>query len=155
MAERSEMSPVMHSSRPGVGTRSKPRTAWPRRMSSATTAWPIRPEDPVTRTVLDMRILCMTQSRVRFKSSHFRCEPVFQYSLNASTIRGTPLLQQIEVAAKAGYRGIELWFADLDAHLASGGTIADARAALDDGALSVPTCIYLGSWFDAAEEEWP
>jgi 2-keto-myo-inositol isomerase len=81
--------------------------------------------------------------------------PAFQFSLNASTIRGTPLLRQIEVAAKAGYGGIELWFADLDAHLASGGTIADARRALDDAGLAVPTCIYLGGWFDAPKAEWP
>jgi 2-keto-myo-inositol isomerase len=79
----------------------------------------------------------------------------FQFSLNASTIRGTPILRQIEVAAKAGYGGIELWFADLDAHLASGGTIADARHALNAGGLSVPTCIYLGDWFDASEADWP
>jgi 2-keto-myo-inositol isomerase len=79
----------------------------------------------------------------------------FQFSLNASTIRGTPILRQIEVAAKAGYRGIELWFADLDARLASGGTTGELRQALDDRGLSVPTCIYLGDWFDASEADWP
>jgi len=79
----------------------------------------------------------------------------FQFSLNASSIRGTPILRQIEVAAKAGYGGIELWFADLDAYLASGGTIAEVKNALDAGALSVPTCIYLGDWFEANEADWP
>jgi sugar phosphate isomerase/epimerase len=77
-----------------------------------------------------------------------------KYSLNGSTIRGTRVLRQIEVAARAGYGGIELWFEDIDAHLASGGTLADLRRALDAGGLTVPTCIYLGGWFDAPDANW-
>src|SRR4030095_15530128 len=34
-------------------------------------------------------------------------------------------------------------------------TIAELRHALDAGGLSVPTCIYLGDWFDASEADWP
>jgi 2-keto-myo-inositol isomerase len=79
----------------------------------------------------------------------------FKYALNASTIRGTPILRQIDAAAKAGYGGIELWFDDIDAHLASGGTTAALRLALDAARLKVPTCIYLGAWFDASEADWP
>lgn len=78
----------------------------------------------------------------------------FGYCLNASTIRGTPITRQIEVAALAGYGAIELWFADVDAHLAAGGTLAELRRALDDRGLAVPTMIYLGGWFDAADGEW-
>jgi 2-keto-myo-inositol isomerase len=78
----------------------------------------------------------------------------FKYSLNASTIRGTPILRQIEVAAKAGYAGLELWFADIDVHLASGGTMSDLRSALDASGLEVPTVIYLGDWFDAWGDDW-
>jgi 2-keto-myo-inositol isomerase len=77
-----------------------------------------------------------------------------KYSLNGSTIRGTPVLRQIEVAGVAGYGGIELWFDDIDVHLASGGTMSDLRWALDAGGLTVPTCIYLGGWFDASEGNW-
>jgi sugar phosphate isomerase/epimerase len=79
----------------------------------------------------------------------------FRYCLNASTIRGTPIMRQIEVAARAGFGAIELWFSDLDAHLATGGTIADLRHALRDSGLAVPTAIYLGGWFDAADAGWP
>lgn len=78
----------------------------------------------------------------------------FRLSLNASTIRGTELLRQIEVAAEAGFEGIELWFADLDRYLATGGSVKDVRRALDTYGLGVPTVIYLGGWFDATEEEW-
>jgi sugar phosphate isomerase/epimerase len=76
-------------------------------------------------------------------------------SLNASTIRGTPILRQIEVAGVAGYSAIELWFADVDAHLANGGTISELRRALDDRGLAVPTLIYFGGWLEATEAEWP
>ena len=81
--------------------------------------------------------------------------PSFGYCLNASTIRGTPVARQIEVAALAGYGAIELWFADVDAHVAAGGSIADLRRALDDRGLAVPTMIYLGGWLDAPDADWP
>jgi sugar phosphate isomerase/epimerase len=76
-------------------------------------------------------------------------------SLNASTIRGTPIRRQIEVAALAGYGALELWFADVDEHLAKGGTVAELRRALDDRGLAVPTLIYFGGWLEAPEAEWP
>lgn len=79
----------------------------------------------------------------------------FRYCLNASTIRGTPLLQQLEVAADAGYGAIELWFADVDAHVAAGGSVEEVGRAVRDSGLVVPTMIYLGGWFDCAEAEWP
>lgn len=76
----------------------------------------------------------------------------FLYSLNASTIRTTPVLGQIRAAEEAGYSGIELWFDAIDAHVARGGTIADIRMALSDHGLAVPTMIYLGNWFDTVGE---
>jgi 2-keto-myo-inositol isomerase len=72
----------------------------------------------------------------------------FIYCLNSSTIRPTPILKKIEIAAAAGYRAIELWHDDIDAHLARGGTLAELRRALDDRGLAVPTTIYLKGWFE-------
>jgi 2-keto-myo-inositol isomerase len=72
--------------------------------------------------------------------------PPFRYSLNSSTIRPTPILDKIRVAAAAGYEGIELWHDDIDKHLQSGGTLADIRHALDDHGLAVPTTIMLKGW---------
>lgn len=79
----------------------------------------------------------------------------FGYSLNSSTLRGTPVARQIEVAAKAGYGAIELWFDDVDRHIATGATLDDLRHALDHHGLAVPTMIYLGGWFDADDSAWP
>ncbi|MCA9062249.1 MAG: sugar phosphate isomerase/epimerase [Planctomycetaceae bacterium] len=73
-----------------------------------------------------------------------------RYSLNSSTIKTTPLMRKIEVAAEAGYEGIELWHDDIDAALSSGISLADIRKALDDRGLAVPTTIHLKDWFQPA-----
>lgn len=79
--------------------------------------------------------------------------PRFRYCLNASTIRTTPVLDQIRTAAAAGYEAIELWHDHLDEHLRAGGTLSDVRRALDDHGLAVPTTIYLAGWFQPAGPE--
>ncbi len=77
----------------------------------------------------------------------------FQYCLNSSTIKPTPILEKIRVAAKAGYAGIELWHDDIDDYLASGGQLADIRKAVEDHGLKVPTTIYLKDWFHTTGTE--
>lgn len=77
----------------------------------------------------------------------------FLYSLNASTIRPTPILEKIRVAGRAGYAAIELWHDDVDAYVTSGGTLGDLRKALDDHGLAVPTTIYLKGWFETTGPE--
>ena len=77
----------------------------------------------------------------------------FRYCLNASTIRTTPVLRQIEVTRQAGYEAIELWHDHLDEHLRAGGTLAEVRKALDDNGVVAPTTIYLAGWFQPAGEE--
>ncbi len=72
----------------------------------------------------------------------------FQYCLNSSTIRPTPILRKIAIARKAGYSAIELWHDDIDAHIAQGGRLADVRHAVEDQGLTVPTTIYLKGWFE-------
>ena len=77
----------------------------------------------------------------------------FLYCLNSSTIKPTPILDKIAVAAEAGYAAIELWHDDIDAHLARGGRLTDIRKAVDDHGLRVPTTIMLKGWFDTTGEE--
>lgn len=79
--------------------------------------------------------------------------PHFQYCLNASTIRTTPVLEQIRTASNAGYGAIELWHDHLDEHLRAGGNLCDVRKALTDFGLAVPTTIYLAGWFQPAGAE--
>ena len=76
-----------------------------------------------------------------------------QYCLNASTIRTTPVLKQIEVAAQAGFGAIELWHEHIDQYLAGGGSLAEIRRALDNQGLVVPTTIYLKGWFETPADQ--
>lgn len=77
----------------------------------------------------------------------------FSYSLNSSTIKTTPILDKIAIAAKAGYAGIELWHDDMDAYVADGGKIDDIRKCVDDHGLQVPTTIHIHNWFQPDGEE--
>lgn len=96
------------------------------------------------------------QALLRWNSSE-KTASMFPFAacLNASTLRGTPVLRQIAAAADAGFGAIELWFADTDVHVQSGGSLTEIRRALEDAGLAVPTLIYLGGWFEAPDTEWP
>ena len=79
--------------------------------------------------------------------------PAFQYCLNTSTIRPTPLMDKIRFAGETGYSAIELWHDDIEAYLISGGKLSDIRKALDDHRLQLPTTIYLRGWCDTTGQE--
>lgn len=78
----------------------------------------------------------------------------FQFGLNTSTIRTTPLLKQIRVAAAAGYEAIELWAADVEGNIAAGGSLAEVAHALDDAGLLRPSMISLRDWWLPDETAW-
>lgn len=61
--------------------------------------------------------------------------------LNTSTIRPASLVTKIEAAAAAGFRAIEPWNDDVDAHLAAGGTFEEIVALLAQHQLAVPSMI--------------
>ena len=91
-------------------------------------------------------MLTQTSSLVAAEGSSTR-EP-FGYCLNTSTIRGQklPLAKEIEIAARAGYKGIEPWVAEIDQHVKSGGTLADLRKQIADLGLSVESVIGFAEW---------
>jgi 2-keto-myo-inositol isomerase len=72
----------------------------------------------------------------------------FGYCLNTATIMGQklPLVQQVEVASRAGYRGIEPWVRDLDAHVKGGGDLKDVAKRIRDRGLSVESAIGFAEW---------
>ena len=70
----------------------------------------------------------------------------FRFGLNTSTIQPTGLMEKIRIAAAAGYEAIELWAADVEAHVERGGTLADVASALDDAGLARPSMISLKDW---------
>jgi sugar phosphate isomerase/epimerase len=70
----------------------------------------------------------------------------FIYCLNTSTIRPTPLLDKIRIAAQAGYTAIEPWNDEVDQYLAGGGSMKELKSALADANLKVVSMIALGDW---------
>lgn len=70
------------------------------------------------------------------------------YCLNTSTIRncGLSIQGEIELAAQAGYDGIELWVTEIETYLKDGGTLSRLRAILDQNAIKVPNLIAFFQW---------
>jgi 2-keto-myo-inositol isomerase len=73
---------------------------------------------------------------------------LFGYCLNMSTIRGQNLTatQQVEIAAKSGYNGIEPWVGDLRKYVEQGGSAADLRKQIEDSGLKVASVIGFAEW---------
>ncbi|WP_073094654.1 sugar phosphate isomerase/epimerase family protein [Cyclobacterium lianum] len=79
----------------------------------------------------------------------------FSYCLNTSTIRGQRpgLKKYIEIAAKAGYDGIEVWIEDVKKYLAEGNEAADLKTMVADHGLRVENAIGFAPWMVADEQE--
>ena len=71
-------------------------------------------------------------------------------SLNASTIKPTPLLEKIRVAGEAGYSGIELWAVEIYEYIGRGGEVRDVEKALADHGLDIPAFIAVRGWGDVS-----
>ncbi len=72
----------------------------------------------------------------------------FGYCLNTSTISGQKLgvVDEIEIAAKAGYDGFEPWIRELDQYVKDGGNLKDLGKRLRDHSLKVESAIGFSEW---------
>lgn len=72
----------------------------------------------------------------------------FGNCLNTSTLRGQglSLLELVDVAAAAGYEGIEPWVREIDAYVDGGGTLADLARYVADKGLAIPNLIGFFEW---------
>jgi sugar phosphate isomerase/epimerase len=77
-----------------------------------------------------------------------RANEPFGYCLNTSTIRGQNLgiVEVIEIAAKAGYTGIEPWIREFDEYTKQGGSLKDLAKRIRDLGLSVESAIGFPEW---------
>lgn len=77
----------------------------------------------------------------------------FILALNTGSIMGykLDLFAQVELAAKAGYSGIEFWLRDIERFVQSGGRLEDVRKRLEDANLVVVGGINFNAW--AAEDD--
>ena len=71
-----------------------------------------------------------------------------RYCFNTSTVRGQELTieQQIDLAAKAGYSGIEPWVRDVVEYRDAGGSVSDLKKRIDDHGLVVESGIGFANW---------
>lgn len=68
-----------------------------------------------------------------------KSEPsVFRYCLNTATIdcQGLKIKEKIDIAARAGYEGVELWTRDIREYLSSGGSPGELSQILNDQGLT-------------------
>ena len=81
-------------------------------------------------------------------ASELPTEPVFRYCLNTSTLRGQklPLVEEVRIAAEAGYTGIEPWIREIKAHQENGGSLGDLKKQIADSGLVVESAIGFSNW---------
>ncbi len=72
----------------------------------------------------------------------------FRFCLNTGTVRGQKLglAGEIEVAAKAGYQGIEPWIGSIDDYAKGGGSLKDLKKRISDLGLTVESAIGFAEW---------
>lgn len=72
----------------------------------------------------------------------------FRYCLNTSTIRGQDvgIVEEIRIAAEAGYNGIEPWMGTINKFVEGGGKLSDLRKQIEDAGLTVDSAIGFAQW---------
>ncbi len=82
-------------------------------------------------------------------------ESKFLFSLNTSTIRGQklPLPEMIEIAARAGYDGIEPWMMEIETYLKEGKTVASLKKLASDAGIEFFDCIGFPTWMAQDDEK--
>jgi len=73
-------------------------------------------------------------------------------ALNASTIRPTPPLEKIRIAAETGWDALELWINDLEQIESEGGNLKEVAKQIEDLGLFVPNIIGLWECMPPTEE---
>ena len=77
----------------------------------------------------------------------------FKFGLNMSTIRGPrnakkqlTIVEEVEVAAKAGYQSIEPWIRKIQPYVESGGSLKDLGKRIKDHGMTVDSAIGFANW---------
>ena len=82
------------------------------------------------------------------KTGRSTADKAFSYCLNTSTIMGQQLglVRELEVAAEAGYDGIEIWINSLNRYVEEGGTLRDLKRRIADLGIRVENAIGFAQW---------
>ncbi len=92
--------------------------------------------------------LAMASTRSRAKQP---AAAPFRFCLNTSTVRDAagksrPILELIDIAAKAGYDAIEPWISEINDYASAGGSLKDLKKRIADAGLVVPDAIGFAEW---------
>src|ERR1700743_1769603 len=70
------------------------------------------------------------------------------FCLNMSPFHGHNLgfMKELDLAAAAGFRSVEIWMDSLMDYLGKGGALRDVKRKLDDLGLKVEDCIAFNKW---------
>jgi 2-keto-myo-inositol isomerase len=95
-----------------------------------------------------MALTCPGIQAAQSAASNPKPNRPFRFCLNMATIRGQKLglIKEAEVAARAGYDGIEPWVSAIEEYAKSGGSLKEARQRLDDLGLVVECAIGFPEW---------
>lgn len=88
-------------------------------------------------------------------SQEKRSESIFRFCLNTSTISGQKegLQKYMEIAAEAGYDGVEVWVQDVIAYKEQGHSIKTLKKFLDNSHLTVYDAIGFAPWMVDDEQQ--
>lgn len=91
---------------------------------------------------------CATGASTSAESRRDPEKKSFDIGLNTSTLRGhkLPITKTIEIAAKAGYTGIEPWPNEINDYVDGGGSLKDLDKMLKDKGLKVTGAIAFFPW---------
>ncbi|WP_194776979.1 sugar phosphate isomerase/epimerase family protein [Pararhodonellum marinum] len=91
----------------------------------------------------------------QLKAETPKAADTFRFCLNTSTISGQNLGMEknIEVAARAGYEGIELWIRDILAYLENGKSTNQLKKHLSDAGLTFENAIGFAPWMVDEDEK--
>src|SRR5436190_12476145 len=72
----------------------------------------------------------------------------FHYCFNTSTIRGQKLslVEEVDIAAEAGYKAIEPWISEIETYAQQGGSLPDLKKRIADCGLTVESAIGFAEW---------
>jgi 2-keto-myo-inositol isomerase len=88
-------------------------------------------------------------------SSKRKKESQFSFCLNTSTIMGQKpgLKGYVDIAAKAGYDGVELWIRDIQEYIAAGNSTTELKKYIADSGLKFENAIGFAPWMVDDEEK--
>lgn len=82
-------------------------------------------------------------------------ETQFSFCLNTSTISGQKpgLKGYLDIAAKAGYDGVELWIRDIQEYLSAGNSLSELKKYISDSGLRFENAIGFAPWMVDDDEK--